>query len=240
MAEIVVAAQGRSETGKNANRQLRAEGRIPAVLYGKGQAATAISVAPRELATILRSGHGESMLFDLELDGKRRKVVLKDFQVEPIKTSLLHADFYEVALDRAITVNVHVELTGTPVGVKTQGGKLEFVSREIEVECLPLDIPEKIVVDVTNLELGKHIRVQDLAVPKGVTFLTGPEVVVVHVVTIRGEEEGAAPAEGAAAAAAPAEPEVIKKGKGETAEGGEKTEKKPEKAEKKPEKKEKK
>ncbi len=240
MAEIVVAAQGRTETGKNANRQLRASGRIPAVLYGAGQAAIPVSVAPRELANILRSGHGESMLFDLELDGKRRKVVLKDFQMEPIKTALLHADFYEVALDRAITVNVPVELTGTAVGVKTQGGKLEFVTREIEAECLPLDIPEKLVVDVTNLELGKHIRVHDLQAPKGVTFLTGPEVVVVHVVTIRGEEEAAPAAEAAAATAA--EPEVIKKGKVEgEAEKGEKGEKKPaEKGEKKPDKKEKK
>ena len=166
MPEIVVAAQSRTETGKNANRQLRANGRIPAVLYGAGQAAIPVSVAPRELATLLRSGHGESMLFDLELDGKRRKVVLKDFQMEPIKTSLLHADFYEVALDRAITVKVPVELTGTAVGVKTEGGKLEFVTREIEVECLPLDIPERIVIDVTPLALGKHVRVQDLPVPK--------------------------------------------------------------------------
>jgi large subunit ribosomal protein L25 len=159
--------------------------------------------------------------------------------MEPIKTTLLHADFYEVALDRAITVKVHVELTGTAVGVKTQGGKLEFVTREIEVECLPTDIPEKLVVDVTALELGKHIRVHDLQVPKGVTFLTGPEVVVVHVVTIRGEEEAAPAAE--VAVAAPAEPEVIKKGKVEgEAETGEKAEKKPEKGEKRPEKKEKK
>src|SRR6185436_13293879 len=164
MPEIVVAAESRTETGKNANRRLRTAGKIPAVLYGLGRPAESLAVAPKTLATILRSGHGENTLIDLEIGGKRRKVILKDFDVEPIKSQLLHADFYEVALDKAIIVRVHVELTGTPVGVKTQGGQLEFVTRELEVECLPLDIPEKIVIDVSELELGKHVRVHDVPV----------------------------------------------------------------------------
>jgi large subunit ribosomal protein L25 len=237
MPETVVAAQSRTETGKNANRRLRASGMIPAVLYGLGRPAETLAVAPKALAAILRSGHGESSLLDLEIGGTRRKVILKDFTVEPIKSQLLHADFYEVALDKPIVVRVHVELTGTPVGVKTQGGQLEFVTRELELQCLPLDIPEKIVIDVSELELGKNVRVHDVAVPKGVTFLSDPGLVIVHVVVPRGEEEAAPVAD--AAAATTGEPEVIKKGKadGDAAEapakGGEKAEKKPEKKEKK-------
>jgi len=231
MPEIVVTAQGRTDTGKNANRRLRTSGMIPAVLYAGGGKAMALAIAPKPLATILRSGHGENTLIDLEIGGeKRRKVILKAFQVEPLKSQLLHADFYEVALDKAIVVRVHVELTGTAVGVKTEGGQLEFVTRELEVECLPLDIPEKLVVDVSDLHLGKHVRVHDLAPPKGVTFLTDPELVIVHVVVPRGEEE--APA--AEAAATAAEPEVLKKGKGEEGVAEKADGKKPEaKAEKK-------
>lgn len=237
MPEIVVAAQSRADFGKNANRRLRASGMIPAVLYGLGKPALPICVPPKALAAILRSGHGENTLFDVEIGTERRKVILKAFQVEPIKSQLLHADFLEVALDKLLTVSVHVEITGVPVGVKTQGGILEFVTRELEVECLPTNIPEKIVVDVANLELGKHIRVSDVQVPQGATILTDPGLVVVHVVVPRGEEEAPAAAEAAAAPGATAEPEVIKKGKTD-AEGGEKAEK-GEKADK-PEKKEKK
>ena len=161
---------------------------------------------------------GENTLFDLDLGGSRRKVILKEFQVEPIKGQLLHADFYEVALDKLLEVKVHVEVTGTPVGVKVQGGILDFVTRELEIECLPTDIPEKIVVDVSELELGKHLRVSDLKISGQGKMLTEPDLVIVHVVAPRAEEVAAArrPRRAEAAAAA-AEPEVIKKGK---AEGG--------------------
>jgi large subunit ribosomal protein L25 len=240
MPEIVVAAQSRTETGKNHNRRLRSRGLIPAVLYGPGQKAQALAVSPKDLAAILRSGHGENTLFDLEVGGARRKVILKDYHAQPVDNRLLHADFYEVALDKPLELTVHVELQGTPVGVKTQGGVLDFVTRELEIECLPADIPEKILLDIAHLELGKHLRVSDIQAPRGVTILSEPELVVAHVVHPRAEvvpEAAAAPAEGAVA-----EPEVMKKGKGE-AEG----EAKPEKAEKadkaeaeKPEKKEKK
>src|SRR6185436_6766530 len=236
MAEIVVAAQNRTETGKNVNRRLRSQGKIPGVLYGSGKDPIGVSVSPKEITTILRSASGENTLFDLDLGGSRRKVILKEFEVEPVKGQLLHADFYEVALDKVLQVNVHVEVSGVPVGVKVQGGILDFVTRELEVECLPADIPEKIVIDVSNLELGKHLRVADLTAPAKVKILTEQDVVVVHVVAPRAEEAPAAveaaPAEGAAAATA--EPEVIKKGKpaeGEAAE--EKGEKKAEKKEKK-------
>jgi large subunit ribosomal protein L25 len=228
MPEVVVSARRRSEAGKNANRRLRSDGQIPGVLYGAKKEAVPVAVSPKEIGTILRSATGENTLFDLDLDGSRRKVLIKEYQVEPLKGRLLHADFYEVALDKALQISVHVELQGVPVGVKVQGGILDFVTRELEIECLPADIPEKIVVDVSALELGKHLRVSELQVADKLTILTEPDVVIAHVVAPRAEEAPAA-AE-AAAPEAGAEPEVIKKGKAE--EGEEKAEK-PEKKEKK-------
>ena len=244
MPEIVVAAEGRTETGKNINHRLREKGLIPGVVYGKGRKAIPVSVSPKEIASILRSATGENTLFDIELRGKRHKVILKEYQLEPVKGSLLHADFYEVALDKPLEVEVPIELVGTAVGVKVQGGIVDFVTRELSIECLPMDIPEKVTVDISELELGKHMRVSDIKVPAKVKILTEPEVVIVHIVAPRAEvaataeAEAAVPVEGAAAA----EPEVIKKGKGEAEPAGEeKPEKKPEKkSEKKSEKREKK
>ena len=214
MADIVVAAENRTETGKNVNRRLRTRGLIPGVLYGSKKEAVPLAVSPKEITTILRSKTGENTLFDLEIGGSRRKVILKEFQVEPIKGQLLHADFYEVALDKPIEVKVHIEVTGIPVGVKVEGGLLDHVTREVEVSCLPADIPEKITIDVSELEMGKAVRVSDLKVPDKVTMLSEPDLVIVHVVAPRAEEEVAAavaPVEGEAVAGA--EPEVIKKGK---------------------------
>jgi len=202
------------------------------VLYGAKSETTPVSVSPKEIGSILRSATGENTLFDLDLGGKRRRVILKEFQVEPIKGRILHADFYEVALDKVLEVKVHIELTGVPVGVKVQGGILDFVTRELEVEWLPTDIPEKIVVDVSELELGKHVRVAELKVSDKVKVLTDPGLVIAHVVTPRAEEEVAPAAEAAPAEGeAPAEPEVIKKGKAEAAEAGEEKPERPERAE---------
>jgi large subunit ribosomal protein L25 len=226
MADVVVSANRRPESGKNANRRLRSAGQIPGILYGARKEAVPVAVSPKEIGTILRSATGENTLFDLDLEGSRRKVLIKDFQLEPVKGHLLHADFYEVALDKKLEVSVHVELHGVPVGVKVQGGILDFVTRELDIECLPTDIPEKIEVDVSGLELGKHLRVSDLQLPEKLTILTDPDVVIAHVVVPRAEEAPVA-AEAAATPEAGAEPEVIKKGKAE--EGDEK----PEKAEKK-------
>jgi large subunit ribosomal protein L25 len=234
MPEIVVEARPRADFGKNVNRRLRAQGLIPGVLYGARKQAVPVAVSPKEIGSILRSASGENTLFDLQLDGSRRKVILKEFQVEPIKGRLLHADFYEVALDQTLEVTVHIELSGVPTGVKVEGGVLDFVTRELEVECLPTEIPEKIVVDVSELALGKHVRVSDVKVPDRVKVLTDPDVVIAHVVAPRAEEvvaapeAVAAPVEGEAAA----EPEVIKKGK-TTAEGEAEEKEKPEKKEKK-------
>jgi large subunit ribosomal protein L25 len=231
MPEFVVPAESRSETGKNVNRRLRSRGMIPGVLYGTGKAAVPVAVSPREITAILKSASGENTLFDLDLGGSRRKVILKEFQREPLRGQLLHADFYEVALDKVLQLKVHVELEGTPVGVKLQGGIVDFVTRELEVECLPADIPEKIAVDISHLELGKHLRVSDLKLGDKVKVLDEPELVVAHVVLPRAEVAAEAAATEAAPAEGAAEPEVIKKGKAEKAEG--EAEEKPEKKEKK-------
>jgi|SRR5579862_2236175 large subunit ribosomal protein L25 len=228
MAEIVVAAESRTESGKNKNRRLRESGKIPGILYGAKKETIAVSVSPREITAILRSASGENTLFDLDLQGTKRKVILKDFQVEPLKGHLLHADFYEIALDKVLEVKVHLELHGTPVGVKVEGGILDFVTRELEIECLPTHIPDKIRVDVSNLALGQNLRVSEIVVPPDVKVMTDPGIVVAHVVAPRAEEVVAAPE--AVAAEGAVEPEVIKKGK--TVEGEAAAEEKPEKPEK--------
>src|SRR5918994_3314013 len=193
MPEIVVEARPRAETGKNVNRRLRAQGLIPGVLYGAKTSAVAVAVSPKDIGAILRGASGENTLFDIQLDGSRRKVILKEFQVEPVKGRLLHADFYEVALDQMLEVKVPLELQGVPVGVKVEGGILDFVTRELDVECLPTEIPAKIVVDVSELALGKHVRVSEIKAPERVKILTDPDVVIAHVVVPRAEEVVAAP-----------------------------------------------
>jgi large subunit ribosomal protein L25 len=231
MPEIVVPAESRSETGKNENRRLRGRGMIPGVLYGMGKAAVPVAVSPREIGAILKSASGENTLFDLDLGGTRRKVILKEFQREPLRGQILHADFYEVALDKVLQVMVQIELSGVPVGVKLQGGIVDFVTRELEVECLPADIPAKITVDISHLELGKHLRVSDLKLGDRVEILAEPDLVIAHVVLPRAEVAAeAAATEAVPAEATAAEPEVIKRGKGEKAEG--EADAKPEKGEK--------
>ena len=243
MPEFVVPAESRSETGKNVNRRLRSRGLIPGVVYGMGKDAVAVAVSVSAmfvallLGAILKSASGENTLFDLDLGGTRRKVILKEFQREPLRGHLLHADFYEVALDKLLEIKVHVELTGIPVGVKLQGGLVDFVTRELELECLPADIPEKILVDIAHIELGKHLRDSELALGDKVKVLTEADIVIAHVVLPRAEVAAETAAVEAAPEAGAAEPEVIKKGKTEKGEGeaDEKAEKggKPEKAEKK-------
>ena len=210
MSDIVVAAEARESRGKNEAKRLRARGRIPAIVYAPGKENVAVSVSPRELAVVFKTGAAENTLVDLELGGKKRKVILKDYQVHPVRPEFLHADFYEVALDKAIHVKVHIELQGIPIGVKRDGGLLEFVTREIMISCLPLDIPKKFVVDVAPLEIGGEVRVSAVPMPDKVKVLTDGDLLLAHVVTKHAEEAVAAPAEGAVVAA---EPEVAKKGK---------------------------
>jgi len=219
--DATLEAQKRDGRGKNEARRLRASGRIPAVVYGaeKGKAVE-IAVDPKTLMRILHSESGVNTLIGLQLDGGSKRVLVKEYQVDPIDHKLLHADFYQVAMDKAITVTVPVVLKGEAKGVKQQGGIVDFVNREIEIEVLPGDIPENITVDISELMLHEGVRVRDLQTEGSKWKATSDaDMMIVHVVTLRAEEEPvAADAAAAATGAAPAEPEVIKKGKVEKAE----------------------
>jgi large subunit ribosomal protein L25 len=219
--DAVLQAQKREGRGKNEARRLRASGRIPAVVYGaeKGKAVE-IAVDPKTLLRILHSESGVNTLIGLQLDGGDTRVLVKEYQVDPIDHKLLHADFYQVAMDKTITVTVPVILKGEAKGVKQQGGIVDFVNREIEIEVLPGDIPENITVDVSELMLHEGVRVRDLQTAGTKwTAISEADMMIVHVVAPRAEEAPATvDATAAAATAAPAEPEVIKKGKVEKAE----------------------
>jgi large subunit ribosomal protein L25 len=214
--DTTLQAEKRETTGKNEARRLRAHGRIPAVVYGveKGKAVE-ISVDPKALLRILHSESGVNTLIGLTLEGGDTRVLVKEYQLDPIDHRLLHADFYRVAMDQALTVTVPIVLRGEARGVKQQGGIVDFVHREIEIECLPGDIPEHIDVDVSELLMHEGIRVRDLKT-EGARWkpVSDADMMIVHVVALKAEAEPA-PAEVAAAPAAPAEPEVIKKGKTE-------------------------
>jgi large subunit ribosomal protein L25 len=217
--DAILQAERRQGRGKNEARRLRASGRVPAVVYGteKGKAVE-VAVDPKVLLRILHSESGANTLIGLQgLDGAAdTRVLVKEYQLDPIDHKLLHVDFYAVAMDKAITVTVPVLLKGEPKGVKQQGGIVDFVNRELELECLPGDIPENITIDVSELMLHQGIRVRDIASDGKWKAISEPEMMIVHVVTVKAEEpEPEAAAAAAAAPAAPAEPEVIKKGKKE-------------------------
>jgi large subunit ribosomal protein L25 len=226
-------AQPRDAGTKNDARRVRREGKIPAVVYGAGKQALTVSVDPRQVSRILHSETGHNTVFDLAMDGERTKAMIVDWQYEPIKGSLLHIDLKRIAMDKKLTVNVPIELVGEPAGVKQQGGILEQITREVEVECLPGDIPNEIELNVSELVFGTVLRISDLPKNDKIKYLSDPEQPVAHIITIKEEEVPAAEAIAGEAAAAPAEPEVIKKGKQETAEEGAAEAAKPEKAEKK-------
>ena len=224
-------AQPRTPGNKNTARRVRRDGKIPAVVYGAGKDALSVSVDPRQVMRILNSETGHNTIFDLALDQDKTKAMIVDWQFEPIKGKLLHIDVKRIAMDKKLTVMVPIELKGEAEGVKTQGGILEQMLREVEIECLPADIPSHLDLDVSNLAFGQTLRVKDLPHSDKIKFLTDENQAIAHVTAVK-EVVEAAPAEGVEAAAAPAEPEVIKKGKqeveGEAAEG-----EKAEKAEKK-------
>jgi large subunit ribosomal protein L25 len=203
----------RNRFGRNEAGRIRREGLIPAVVYGEASEAEPVSVDPKALLKILRSQSGANTLITLKIDGATgAKVLVKEYQVHPVEAALLHADFYRVAMDKVLRVTVPVHLTGEAKGVKAEGGVVDFVHREVVLECLPGDIPEHITVDITNLGLHDGIRVRDLPVGKW-KALSDQDMLIVHVVTVKVVEEAPATADAAAAPAAPAEPEVIKKGK---------------------------
>ena len=218
--EATLEATPRDSFGKNEARRTRRDGKVPAVLYGgDAKEATPIAVAPKALLKILHSESGQNTLIALKLPGGGdARVLVKDFQLDPITHQLLHADFYRVAMDRLIQVTIPVLVRGEAPGVKQQAGILEFIRREIEIECLPGDIPENVEVDVSNLMLHQGIRVRDIAASPKWKPLSDADMMIVHVIMPKAEEAPAPADAVAAAAAAPAEPEVIKKGKKEETE----------------------
>ena len=213
----------REGRGKNEANRLRAAGRIPAVVYGskkegKTPEGVALTVDPKVLLRILHSESGANTLINLRVDGTEARVMVKEYQLDPVTHQLLHADFYALAMDKAITVTVPIVLKGEARGVKQEGGIIDFITRDIEVHCLPTDIPENIPVDVTELNLHDSIRMKDLVQGPKWKAMTDGETMIVHVVMPKAEEAAAAATDATAEAAAPAvaaEPEVIKKGKEE-------------------------
>ena len=222
----------RSARGKNEARRTRRAGSVPGILYGAKKQAVSLSVDPKAVARILHSERGHNTIFDLEVAGERTKAMIVDWQYEPVKGSILHIDLKRIAMDERMRVKVPIHLKGEAAGVKQQGGILDWVLREVEIECLPGDIPAGIDADVSELVFGKVLRVSDLPHGGLLKFVTDPNQTVAHITSVKEEEVAPAPTvEGAVAEAAPAEPEVIKKGKQETAEEGA-AEAAPEKAEK--------
>lgn len=217
--DITINASAREGVGKGPARRLRAQGMIPAAVYGEGGDALAVAVSAKEIATILRSGSGHNTIFKLALaqsEGEPANVIIKDYQIDPVKGRLLHADLLRLSMTALTRVSVSIETIGEPPGVKTEGGILELQLREIEVECLPGNIPEHLTVDVAHLQIGDHVTVADLVYDREkVKLLVDEHQIVAGVLAPRMVEEVApavAVAEGEAGAAA-AEPEVIKKGK---------------------------
>jgi large subunit ribosomal protein L25 len=211
--EQVVVAEPRSSRGKNEAKRIRVTGRIPAVIYGAFQEPRAVSVNPKDILKIIRSKSGHNSIFDVDIQGlEKTPVIVADEQYHPVRGTLMHIDLKRIDLTKKLRVSVPIHTTGEAKGVKQQGGVLDVVTRRIEIECIPLDIPEQYDVDVTELMIGSSIRVATLPVKEGIRILTAPEAVIAHVVGIK-EEVVAAPE--AVVAAAPAEPEVVKKGKKE-------------------------
>jgi large subunit ribosomal protein L25 len=217
--EVVEARQREdSSRGKNEARRLRASGRVPAVVYGAKKPSLAISVDPKQITRILQSESGHNTIFELQVDGDKARVMIVDWQYDPMKGKLLHLDLKRIAMDERITVQVPIHCVGEAAGVKQQGGILDQVLREVEIECLPGDIPTHIDADVSNLVFGTVLRVADLPHTGSLKFLTDPNQTVAHITSVKEEVAPTPEAAAAEAAAAPAEPEVIKKGKQETEE----------------------
>jgi len=209
--DITVSAEERASRGKNEARRLRVKGSVPAVVYGGEAGPSAVAVNPKDLNKILHSKTGHNTIFNLSIGGKQQvPVMIVDWQHDPIKENLLHVDLKRIDLTKRIAVKVPVVTHGDPKGVKLQGGLHEIITREIEIECLPDDIPEEFVVEVGELMMGQSVRASDVALGANVKLLSPGEAVISHVVAVKAEE--VAPVAEVAATTA-AEPEVIKKGK---------------------------
>jgi large subunit ribosomal protein L25 len=220
MSEATIEVQRRERTGKGENRRLRVAGQIPAVLYGADKEPVPIQVPRRLLLDLFKQGGHENRIFLLKLAGtdQTRHAMIRDLQLNPVTSEVTHLDFQRIAMDRRLRVKVRLELDGIPYGVKTDGGILDFVTREVEVECLPTAIPSAIHLDVSELHIGQHLEASALKLPEGVEFLGDPDAVIASVKHAKVEEVAApAAAEAVPVEGAAAEPEVLAKGKKEEA-----------------------
>jgi large subunit ribosomal protein L25 len=226
MMSITIKAEKRDAFGKNASRRLRKQDRIPAILYGGKTANIPLVLDKKDIITILKSDSGENTIFKVAFDAKAQDAMFKDLQINPVTDELIHADLIHISMDKALRVNVSIELEGDPVGVKTEGGFVDFMTREVEIECLPKNIPEEIVVDISGLHLHESLKVSDIVAPEGVKLITDPATVLVLIAVPHKDEEVVKPEEEEVVAAEPTEPELIKKERAEKAEEEEKPEKK--------------
>ena len=214
MEQIIVEAAPRDSRGKNAARRLRVAGTVPAVLYGGKSGPQALQVNAKHVSAILRSETGHNTILTVKTQGGEDFAIVKEYQVDPVKGTLIHVDLLRVAMDVRMRVRVPVHTFGEPQGVKLQGGVFEIVTREIEIECLPADIPTEFKVDISNLMMGMQVHAGDIPLDsQKMKLMTDPQRVLAHVVALRVEEEKTPEAAAGEAAATPAEPEVIKKGK---------------------------
>jgi len=224
--EMTVKAEVRESVGKNAARRLRREGKLPAILYGSKTKNISLVLSKQDMFSILKSGRGENTIFKVAFDSKKKNVMIKDYQLDVITDELLHVDLIEIAMTESIEVTVQIVLTGEAVGVKSEGGFVDFVNREAQVRCLPRDIPDQIEVDISGLHLNQSLKLGDIQPPENVEFITDPKTVIAHIILPEEEEieveeeiEEELIAEGE-------EPEVIGEERGEP--GEEKEEKKEE------------
>jgi len=210
MSELSIEVQKRTETGTNANRRLRQSGKIPAVVYGGGKDTVPVVLDRKTLVELLKSGDNENAIFLLKLadSGQERHAMIRDLQVDPLTRQIVHIDFQRILMTEKVKVRVPIELVGTAYGVKTEGGLIDFVHREVEVACLPGDIPKHIDLDVTELRIGQHVEARDLKLPAGIDLAEEPDRVILALAHTKAEESAAAGEGGA-------EPEVIKRGKAE-------------------------
>jgi large subunit ribosomal protein L25 len=210
--DITIVAEARDKLGKGHSGRLRGAGHSPATVYGPGKDPVSVAVSPKEINKVLHSASGHNTIFYLDVSGEKTPVMIVDWQNHPVKGQLLHVDLKRIDMEKRIRVKVPVRTHGEAKGVKTQGGIHDFITREVEIECLPDEIPEHFEVDVTELLIGQSIRASELPMTGSMKLIAPPDTVISHVTSLRQEETAAAPEE---AVAAGAEPEVIKKGKKE-------------------------
>jgi len=207
---LVIKAEIRKEVGKNAAGRLRRQGLVPAILYGGGTASQPLTLKKKDILEILKSQTGENTIFRVTMDSQEKDVMLKDIQINPVTDELTHVDLIEISMDKPVRVAVPVELVGEPVGVKVEGGVADFLLRELEVECLPREIPESIKIDISNLHIHQSIKVQNLDLPAGVKVYADPNAAIVVISSVA-QEAAPAPAEEVIEGAEAKEPELIRK-----------------------------